>query len=308
MNKVSIFEMFMRDGLQSLKKIYSLDQKKIFINNLLKANIKNIEFGSLTNPKLLPQMDNSYELWKYLGNIKNTENHKFTMLTPDKNSLIKCIENKIMSYGLICSLSDSFGKSNIKKTSKESFQDILNDIDTIYDVNNIINKNDLHTRIYISCTFGTHTEKYNMIDLGLNNRLIMFLKEINQKIKFHKINSDKLDIVLCDTYGILTKQILMDVLDDLNNFNNDLLKYTSLHLHTNNNFYEFIDIGLKYNITKYDSSILNIGGCPFSGKKNISNINTLELAKYLEKNNYDTSINCEILEKVEKDILEEMNK
>ena len=88
MKKVKIFEMFMRDGLQSLKKIYSLDQKKIFINNLLKANMKNIEFGSTTSPKLLPQMNNSYEFWQYLKNkeeyVKNKNDYKFTMLISDK--------------------------------------------------------------------------------------------------------------------------------------------------------------------------------------------------------------------------------
>jgi hydroxymethylglutaryl-CoA lyase len=312
MKKVKIFEMFMRDGLQSLKKIYSLDQKKIFINNLLKVNMKNIEFGSTTSPKLLPQMNNSYELWKYLKNkdeyIKNKDDYKFTMLIPDKENLIKCINENIMSYGLICSLSDLFGKNNMKKTSNESFQDILNNIDIIYDKTNNLDKNNVHTRIYISCTFGTNLEKYDNYDLVFKSKLFIFLNLLLIKLKLYKIDYDNIDIVLCDTYGVLDKNLLTIVLNDINMIDKDLMNYISLHLHTNNNFYEYIDIALNYKIYKFDSSILNIGGCPFSGKKNISNMNTLELIKYLDNKNYDTSIDFNMLEKIEKDILYEMDK
>ena len=75
-----------------------------------------------------------------------------------------------------------------------------------------------------------------------------------------------------------------------------------------NNFNEYIDIALNYKIYKFDSSILNIGGCPFSGEKNISNMNTLELIKYLDNKNYNTSIDFNMLEKIEKEILNEMEK
>jgi isopropylmalate/homocitrate/citramalate synthase len=81
---IQIYEMFMRDGLQSLDKIYSLEDKKFFIDCLIKCNIKNIEFGSTTNPKLLYQMKDFYKLWNYL-NEKNLNNNlimliKFTLI------------------------------------------------------------------------------------------------------------------------------------------------------------------------------------------------------------------------------------
>ena len=84
---VYIFEMFMRDGLQSLPTIYSLDHKISFLNNIYNSNIRNIEFGSTTNEKLLPQMSNSFELWNYISENYNDKS-KFTMLISDKKSLI----------------------------------------------------------------------------------------------------------------------------------------------------------------------------------------------------------------------------
>lgn len=311
MRNIKIFEMFMRDGLQSLKKVYTLNQKKIFINNLLKTNIQNIEFGSTTSPKLLPQMDNSYELWDHIKSLKVmndgelTEN-KFTMLVVDKNNLYKSIKNSINSFGLICSLSDSFAQSNMKMTSMRSFVNILNNIDILFSDK----KENYHVRIYISCTFGTYNEndKYDHMDKTFRNNLIVFLRFLKIKAEEYAISSDKLDIVLCDTYGILNDKLLNMVLEDIAEMDIGLMEYIGLHLHTDGEFYHYIDTALKFGINKIDSSILNVGGCPYSGKKNLSNINTLNLVKYLHEKKYDTFIDYEMLKNVENEIKYIMDK
>ena len=55
-------------------------------------------------------------------------------------------------------------------------------------------------------------------------------------------------------------------------------------------------------INKFDSSICNIGGCPFSGSQMYSNIDTLELVKYLHQNNLITNLDEDILYKTKKNI------
>ena len=106
--------------------------------------------------------------------------------------------------------------------------------------------------------------------------------------------------------GILDVSIFISVLNKINEIDG-INKYISLHLHTDNNFYKYIDIALYNNIYKFDSSLLNIGGCPFSGKKNLGNINTYDLVNYLEQNNYNTGINVDLLKIIEKNIENEMN-
>jgi len=137
----------MRDGLQSLKKVYTYNTKLKFIDILLKSSLKNIEFGSTTNPKLLPQMNNSYDLWNYIKEHKYQKN--LTMLITDNNSLKICFEQKIISFGLLSSVSDSFGLSNLKKNSIDSLKSMIEQI-------NMINKynNNSHIRLYLSCCFG----------------------------------------------------------------------------------------------------------------------------------------------------------
>lgn len=79
-----------------------------------------------------------------------------------------------------------------------------------------------------------------------------------------------------------------NILDKINN--KDLSNYLGLHLHSDGYFEELIDIGLKNNIYKYDSSLLGIGGCPFSKSKNIGNIPTTQLIKYLHSLGYITNM------------------
>jgi hydroxymethylglutaryl-CoA lyase len=151
---VKIYEMFMRDGLQSLKKVYSYNTKIKFIDILLKSGLNNIEFGSTTNPKLLPQMNNSYDLWYYIKQYKNDKN--LTMLITDNDSLKRCINNKINSFGLLSSVSDSFGLSNLKKNSLDSLEYMVEQIKIIHSYNS-----NSHIRLYLSCSFGSNKEDFN---------------------------------------------------------------------------------------------------------------------------------------------------
>jgi isopropylmalate/homocitrate/citramalate synthase len=170
--KIKIYEMFMRDGLQSLKP-FSLEQKKIFLNQIMKNNYYCIEFGSTTNSKLLPQMSNSYDLFDYIKNINENTKIKYTMLVT--NEVNNCIELGIKSFGLVCSISNSFAESNLKKSADQSIDILFNQLDKI------ILLPDYHVRLYVSCSFG------ELPDGNLNNesklRLKLFLEKIKKKNK-----------------------------------------------------------------------------------------------------------------------------
>ena len=59
MNKIKIFEMGPRDGLQSIKEIISSEKKIHLINLLQSTGLKDIEVGSFVSPKWVPQMADS---------------------------------------------------------------------------------------------------------------------------------------------------------------------------------------------------------------------------------------------------------
>jgi isopropylmalate/homocitrate/citramalate synthase len=218
------------------------------------------------------------------------------MLITDNDSLKRCFESKINSFGLLSSVSDSFGLSNLKKNSLDSLEYMVEQIKMINFYNNRS-----HVRLYLSCSFGSHKEDFN--DLYLR-KLFNYVADIDYITKIYK--SLNFDIVLCDTTGNLNNEMLDKTLKSLSSIDN-INKYLALHMHCNDNFSDYIDIALKYNISKFDSSLLNIGGCPFSGKQSLSNINTVKLVEYLEDKNYNTGIDLNNLKNIEKQLLEEMN-
>lgn len=287
MSKIYIFEMFMRDGLQSLQKKYNIYQKINFLNILIDNGIKNIEFGSTVDKKLLPQMDNSFDLWEYIKtNIDNNE-LIFTMLITSKKNLLKSIKNNIQSFGLLCALNDDFSIKNLNKNYFKSIQDMLDQLDLIYSICDI---KVVHVRLYLSCFFSGNSA----IIKFLMNKLINI---INQ----YKIKPLNLDIVLCDTFGNLDLDNLEGKILLIEEIDRNLIKYIGLHLHKKK-FLKFIEKALQYQITKFDSSIIEIGGCPFTGKEHIENINTITLCDYLIKNNYEININYEKLNLIHNEI------
>jgi hydroxymethylglutaryl-CoA lyase len=217
----------------------------------------------------------------------------YTMLVPNK--LNECIASNIRSFGLICTISDNFAKSNLKKSADESIDYMFSQLD------NIVLLSEYHVRIYISCSFGEPPD--GNLEIELSNKLMNLLDKIDQKIKKNYIESDNLDIVFADTVGSISEEKIDFI---LKNVNYDLIDYISLHLHSDKNFYPYINKSLEYNIKKFDSSLLGIGGCPFAKKEIIGNISTYNLVKYLHSQGYNTNLNLNKLKETQiilKDLL-----
>jgi hydroxymethylglutaryl-CoA lyase len=313
-DRIYIYEMFMRDGLQSLNKIYTLDDKIFFLNELLKVGFRNIEFGSTTESTLLPQMADSYQLWNYIKENYNIYgNYKFTMLITNDYHLKKYLFKSELkldithSFGLLCSLSPSFSYKNLKKDSIESFQIMMKQANDIIEYS-MKKKKKYHIRLYLSCFFGSFDDFF---DNSYKKNINECIKKIVFLIQLYNLSFQELDIVICDTYGILTENInrFIEIFDYLSEIlrDNKLYDYISLHSHTDSNhFQEIVDIALSYGIRKFDSSMLGIGGCPFSGKKYVSNMNTKKLILYLEKKGYKCGVHTKLLDEIQKRMFEKL--
>ncbi len=305
MNRIKIYEMFLRDGLQSYPKVFDLSQKITFLNHLNRAHFDCIEFGSTTSPKLIPQIGGSFELWDHIrkGPFNVT---KYTMLVPSKNHLEKVQQMGIQSYGIVSSLSDSFSQKNMKMSSQESFEQ------SIEMCREVLNNNPrAHTRIYISCSFGCPWEGFDQTSM---TRLYGFMDQLLELAEEYDVTPEQFDIVLADTIGACTEDRMKELLR--NHHNNP---YLALHMHFHSemkgerleqNFQKVTDMALNAGIDKFDTSLLGIGGCPYAKKKEgeiIGNLSTVPFIRYLEKNGLLTNLVTESLDEIEKDIYREMN-
>ena len=52
---ISLYEVSMRDGLQSFNSVLKTEEKLFILKNLIDAGFKDIEVTSFSNPKVVPQ-------------------------------------------------------------------------------------------------------------------------------------------------------------------------------------------------------------------------------------------------------------
>ena len=109
---LKLFDVTLRDGLQSVSKIYNLTEKKEILRNIILKRPQAIEIGSLVSSKILPQMNNSLELYQegkeynaILGNSIDVY-----LLIPNLKGLELASMNNIHNFSFITSVSDSFQK------------------------------------------------------------------------------------------------------------------------------------------------------------------------------------------------------
>jgi hydroxymethylglutaryl-CoA lyase len=295
MKSVKVYEMFLRDGLQSLKTIYTGPQKIQMFNALNRAKYDCIEFGSTTNPKIIPQVGGSFELWNHIKPLLK-HNTKYTMLVPSNTHLARVKDVGINSVGFITSISDEFSKRNMKMTSDESFAQTKEMItDTL-----IYNK-DAHIRVYLSCSFGCPWSGFTETHVRRINTMVNELNDISYK---NNISRDNFDIVLSDTVGMCDKYMMSGVLGGIED-----LTYTGLHLHMagkkngmelEQDFKGIIDVALSRGIMKYDTSLFGVGGCPFakatSSTDVIGNLSTIPFIKHIKEIGMPINVQLDKLE------------
>ena len=259
LSKLKLFDVSMRDGLQSIPKIYELHEKKRMLSKIIhQYRPHQMEVGSIVSDNVLPQMKNSVELYKYATNkydatnncdfmkydLNNINCDFFLLVPPVKSYINQALLNNIKNISLITSVSETFQQKNIKKTIIDT-KNILNDI--LYDDNQFTN-----IKLYISCITNCP------FDGNINNDYI-----INEIIYYSKLKNVN-NLCLSDTCGDMNFIDFKYIIDNL------ILKMNidniSLHLHVNKNNYLNIEKIIEYaiinKIYKFDvTGFENIGGC-----------------------------------------------
>jgi len=263
LSKLKLFDVSLRDGLQSIPKIYELHEKKRMLSKIIHHyRPHQMEIGSIVSYNVLPQMKNSIELYKYATDkydrINCLTKHDsindelydnvycdfFLLVPPIKSFINQATLNNIKNISLITSVSDTFQKKNIHRSIIDTKM-ILND--------NLSNNNEFkNIKLYISCITNCPFEGKK------NNDYI-----INEIIYYSKLKGIN-NLCLSDTCGNIKFNDFKYILDNLLlNINVDIL---SLHLHVNKENYlnieKIIDYAISNKLYKFDvTGFENVGGC-----------------------------------------------
>ena len=265
---IKLFDVTLRDGLQTQSKIYDVGEKyDIYKNIVAKYKPSSIEIGSIVNKNVLPQLGNTIELFQY---IENQERHKVKpkiyVLTPTPKSLNIAMKNNILNYSFITSVSDKFQIKNTKRSLLET-RKLLNEMFQLVNKNKLENKKH-DIKLYLSC----------IDECPIGGKIS--LQDIVEEIMHYYVNHNKSinELCLSDTCGTLKHDRFKIIIDTLLDYYRIEPEILSLHLHVcESNLSDvsaIIQYALDKNIIKFDVSYFkNMGGCSVTMEKNQINGN-----------------------------------
>jgi hydroxymethylglutaryl-CoA lyase len=117
--KVEIFEMGPRDGLQNEKRLIPTAEKIALVDTLSQAGFRRIEVASFVSPKWVPQMADGSEV---LAGIARAPGVSYAALTPNMKGFERAVAARADEIAIFGAASEGFSKANINCTIAESLE------------------------------------------------------------------------------------------------------------------------------------------------------------------------------------------
>ncbi len=125
-DRVEIFEVGPRDGLQNEPQPISVAHKVALVDCLSQAGFRRIEVASFVSPKWVPQMASSDEV---LARIARAPGVSYAALVPNLKGLERAIAAHADEIAVFVSASEGFSRANLNCSIDESFDRIAPVID-----------------------------------------------------------------------------------------------------------------------------------------------------------------------------------
>jgi hydroxymethylglutaryl-CoA lyase len=267
--EVEIIEVGPRDGLQNEPLLISTEDKKILISKLAKTGFSRIETASFVHPKWVPQMADSEEIAQYCNELGIT----YIALTPNLKALDRAIEAKAPQIAVFIGASNEFNKKNINKTTDESLEECAPMFEKA-------KTKEIFIRAYISMAFTCPFQGSVSFDE---------VKKVCDR--FIKLGADEIDVG--DTNGHADPQMVYERFSRLR----DLYPDTTFvgHFHdTQKMALANVIAAMQAGISKFDSSVGGLGGCPYSPGAT-GNVSTEDLLSMLLRMGCQTGLDYDQL-------------
>ena len=270
--EVEIVEVGPRDGLQNEKTIVALEDKIKLIKVLAEAGLKNIEATSFVHPKWVPQLADGDLVIQALDDL-GLEKVNISALIPNEKGFQRALNVGIKEICLFVSASASHNRNNVNMEPEESINNFNNIIKTA-------REKSIKVRTIIVTAFVCPFEGVVAPD-----KVLKLAKTLEG------IGSD--EIILADTIGRANPVQVYSLFK--------LLRQHIANAQLSAHFHDTMGMGLanvvaalQAGITKFDSSIGGLGGCPYAPGAS-GNIATEDLVNMFESMGIKTGVNLEML-------------
>ncbi|GLZ11408.1 hydroxymethylglutaryl-CoA lyase [Actinomadura sp. NBRC 104425] len=117
-DRVEIYEVGPRDGLQNEKATVPADVKAEFVARLADAGLRTIETTSFVHPRWVPQLADAEELLAALPPA--APGARRPVLVPNERGLERALRNGVTEIAIFGSATESFARRNLNRTVDES--------------------------------------------------------------------------------------------------------------------------------------------------------------------------------------------
>ena len=268
--RVEIFEVGPRDGLQNEKREIPVSEKIALVDCLSRAGFSRIEVASFVSPKWVPQMAGSAEV---LAGITRAPGVRYAALTPNMRGYEDALAAGADEIAVFASASEGFSQANINATIAESIERFVPILEAARHI-------DLPVRGYVSCVTDCPYD---------GPTPPAKVAEVADLLFSHGCY----EISLGDTIGQGTPDSIARMLLAVREY----VPATRLagHFHdTNGRAIDNIDASLALGIRVFDAAVGGLGGCPYAPGA-AGNVATEAVAAHLERLGYDTGLDADVL-------------
>ncbi len=239
-DRVTLYEVGPRDGLQAEKEIVSAVDKIVLVDALSLAGLKFVEAASFVSPKWVPQMADAAEV---MAGITPSLTTHFPVLTPNMQGYQAARQAGANVVAIFGAASETFSQKNINCSIAESlarFEPVCEQA----------RRDGVKVRGYVSTVVACPYE--GMID-----------PEAVVDVAERMLEMGCYEISLGETIGVATPADVERLLDVVTK----RIPYQKLAVHFHDTYGQALAnilASLEYGITTVDASVGGLGGCPYA--------------------------------------------
>ena len=254
--RVTIYEVGPRDGLQNEKALVPTATKARFVRRLVDAGLPVVEATSFVHPRWVPQLADAEELVDALLDDLGDGARDLPVLVPNERGLDRALEKGLRTVAVFGSATETFARRNLNRGLEEQFAMFEPTVRRARDAG-------LAVRAYVSMCFGDPWEGQvppaQVVEVG--RRLL---------------DLGATQLSLGDTIGVGTAAHVGALVDA---FAAAGVPVASLAMHFHDTYGQALSnatAALRHGVTTLDASAGGLGGCPYA-KSATGNLATEDL-------------------------------
>ncbi|WP_371406240.1 hydroxymethylglutaryl-CoA lyase [Kribbella sp. NBC_00662] len=270
-DRVTIYEVGPRDGLQNESAIVDVAVKAEFINRLVEAGLTTVETTSFVHPKWVPQLADAAEL---LDRLDLPDGVRAPVLVPNERGLDRALAAGVREIAIFASATETFAAKNLNSTLDDQFAMFTPTVQRAL-------AEGLTVRGYVSMCYGDPWEGDVPIDQVV-------------KVGARLVDLGCHELSLGDTIGVATPGQVTALITA---FEQAGVGADKLAVHFHDTYGQALAntlTALRAGVTTVDSSAGGLGGCPYA-ESATGNLATEDLLWQLDGLGIQTGVDLEKL-------------